>query len=126
MKTNQKTEKEKLDAQLKAILEMQPPKRWRAMADFARAINPLVRTEQDAQIEVVKGLRLEQTNKFGAGKSGLRHGVSIPQLTWMAIVSVDPELQDTDLVTTNRATQTNRLVRQLARVFPEYKVYEVI
>ena len=59
---------------------------------------------------------------------GLKFGVSVPRMTWQAIVGVDEMLDgksrlfDTAKKESKDRSATNGLVQDLREVFPEYRV----
>lgn len=103
------------------------PKRWRLAHDFARRNNPSVRYEQDLFKQDIKKTREEQNGLWSGSKiSGLRMGVSMPETTVAAIRAFDPEFLMEKKSRQDRSESSNKTVRTLAKMFPEYRVYREI
>lgn len=120
--------KQRLLDDIKDIQETPTPLKWRKAHDFARKVNPEVRQEQDQYRKELNQLRKEQRNKFAsAEKSGLRFGLSIPVTTVTAIRAFDPDfLNEKKNKNTGHGSETNTTVRQLMKLFPEYRIPEVV
>lgn len=114
-------------AHLKAIatnLDLPYYERWRAMADLAAAVNPLIKREQDQYKKEMAEFRANREPIDPDKVGGLKFRVSVPNMTWLVIASTDPGLVFTGK--TNDVLQsrkTNKLVRKLDRAFPEYRAY---
>lgn len=103
--------------------------RWKKAHKLLRLQNKKARREQDQTAEDAKYFR---DNKFikktKSGELGLRWGVSIPPLTWSALVAADTiatgssELVSTDKESFKTKDATNQIVKDLAKAFPQYKV----
>lgn len=126
------TKKEKL-AEIERIAKLKGAKRWRAVADFTIKTNAKVRKQHEAQLREIERLRDTRLNDNGssATNKGFRFGVSVPTGVYKAIVGFDLQVDGDCLLRNPRKTHedptgTNAIVRQLARTFPEYKVYKNI
>lgn len=109
--------------QLGAVLaEPDATKRWRLIADFAREANPHVKKEQDIQSKACKEIREAKLYRSSRKKGQIRFTVSIPPLTYEAMVAVDPELIHLNKEDYYSPSATNKQAKDLARVFPEYRV----
>ena len=107
---------------LDAILnEPDNTKRWRMVADLAREMNPKVKKEQDYQIKAMADVRKNKLYRRTRRKGQLKLAVSIPPLTFQAMVGVDPTLMHLDKEDFLTPDATNHQARELARVFPEYR-----
>lgn len=120
---------EYLDAMGKIISEKDHKLRWRMIADISAELNPKVRNEQRKQIKAMAEVR--ETDLYNSTKaplkSGLKFVVSMPPLTYKAICDIDEVLEGKSILRFTNKTKyltrnaTNKLARELAEVFPEYK-----
>ena len=109
--------------QLGAVLaEPDATKRWRMIADFSREHNPHVKKEQDIQAKACKEIREAKLYRTRRKKGQLKFSVSIPPLTYEAMVAVDPELIHLNKEDYYSPEATNKQAKDLARVFPESRV----
>lgn len=119
------TEKQQLYLERsQAILdETDPTVRWRMVHDLLREVNNKAKREQDKQAKAMAKVREEKiyNNKLAPGGAGLKFAVSIPNITWQALVAVDGRLKNPEKNKGLTKNATNELARELARVFPEYK-----
>lgn len=104
-------------------------KRWRKIHDLLGKTNPKALKEQKAQERALKKVRESKVyEKKEKGAMGLKFGVSVPRMTWQAIVGVDEMLDgksrlfDTAKKESKDRSATNGLVQDLREVFPEYRV----
>jgi hypothetical protein len=115
-----------------AILrEKNAVKRWRMVHDLLRLQNKKARKEQNQQAKAMADIRknkLYNTRKARHGR--LVFGVSIPNVTWQALVEADiiatgtSVLKYPDKEHYKDKKATNKIVRDLAKAFPEYKASE--
>lgn len=106
-------------------------KRWRLVHDLLRATNKKARKEQTQQAKAMAEIRRQKIyNNRKARRGNLRFGVSIPNMTWQALVETDilvtgeSVLRDPKKDEYQDKKATNKIVRDLAKVFPEYKASE--
>lgn len=109
--------------------EKDATKRWRLVHDLLREQNKAARKEQNQQAKAMADIRRQKVyNRRKARRGQLRFGVSIPQLTWQALVETDfmvdgdSVLKNSDKEEQTDIKATNKIVRDLAEAFPEYKV----
>jgi hypothetical protein len=103
-------------------------KRWRMIHDLLRIQNKKARKEQDKQAKAMADVRrLKIYNTRKARKGQLRFGVSIPNITWQALVESDILVKGSSVLKDPKKDEhltknaTNRIVQDLATAFPEYK-----
>ena len=104
-------------------------KRWKLVNELLRKQNKKARKEQD---EVIKDAKYFRDNKLirkdKTKVMGLRWGVAIPPTTWTALVQADilvmgkSELQHPDKEATLDLKGSNKIVKDLEKAFPQYKV----
>ena len=116
-------------ARLKQIAHIQGmndnTKRWRAILDFALRVNPNIRAEHKLHLKAIREDREAQANQFGAAKkSGMRYALSMPETIWHLLNMFDPYIKEA--TSEKSAAKQNKVVRELAKAFPEYKIYKVI
>lgn len=117
------------NALAQAILdEKDTVKRWRMVHDLLRLQNKKARKEQDKQAKAMADVRKHKIyNRRKARKGQLRFGVSIPNMTWNALVDTDILVTGTSVLRDPKKDEftdkkaTNQIVRDLAKAFPEYK-----
>lgn len=126
------TKKQKLE-EIDRIMKLKGAKRWRAVADFTIRANAKVRKQHEAQLREIERLRETRLNDNGSSamSRNFRFGVSIPTGVYNAIVGWDEKLDGESILKNpkkdhSKAMDTNKIVRRLARTFPEYKVYKNI
>lgn len=126
------TKKEKL-AEIDHILKLKGAKRWRAVADLTIKTNARVRRQHEAQLREIERLRATRLNDNGSSSvnRNFRFGVSIPEGVWNAIVGFDLQVDGTSKLRDSNKNHdkpmaTNKIVRDLAKTFPEYRVYKNI
>jgi len=115
-----------------AILEQKDPvKRWRMVHDLLALQNKKARKEQKQQAKAMADIRKAKLyNTRKARKGQLRFGVSIPNITWQALVETDILVDGTSVLKDPKKDEyqdkkaTNKIVRDLAQAFPEYKASE--
>lgn len=109
--------------------EMDRVLRWKKIHDLLRKNNKKARKEQDKTAKEAAEWRSEGVIK--AEKSevmGLRFGVSLPPMTYAAIVQADrvieghSELANPDKEGHQDIKGSNQIVRDLEKAFPQYKV----
>lgn len=126
----QKYSKEEHDRIIAIFKEKDDVKRWRLIHDLLRDTNPRARREQKKQAKELKKIRDSQlyNNKKSANKTGLVFSVSIPNVTWQALVEMDTHVKGkSELVFTDKGqykskNATNEIAKKLSRAFPEYRV----
>lgn len=126
MKTkHSKAANKKADA---VITELNHIERWRLVHDLLGKQNKLARKEQKAHAKAMADVRKEKIyNKRKAKKGQLRFGVSIPNMTYQAIVDADMLIFGESMLFDPKKDEhstpnaTNKIVRDLAKAFPEYK-----
>lgn len=117
------------NALAQAILEQQDDvKRWRMVHDLLRIQNKKARKEQNQQSKAMADVRKHKLyNTRKARKGQLRFGVSIPNITWQALVETDILVKGTSVLKDPKKDEykdkkaTNKIVQDLAKAFPEYK-----
>lgn len=104
-------------------------KHWKAVHDLLRYQNKTARKEQDATARDCKIVREEAVvKKSKTAKLGMRWGVSMPQMTWNALVDADTlAFGRSDLREYNKEADadikgSNQIVRDLEIAFPQYRV----
>ena len=103
--------------------------RWKKIHKLMRKQNKKARKEQDETAKDCKSVREEGIFlKTKSKKLGLRFGVSLPPMTYNAIVQTDRHIFGScDLSETNKEEYlsrdaTNAIVKDLEKAFPQYKV----
>lgn len=126
------TKKEKL-AEIDRILKLKGAKRWRAVADLTLATNARVRKQHEKLLKEVEELRATRYNDNGSSPNSrnFRLGASIPEGVWKALVGFDMLADGTSKLYDSKKDHndpmaTNKIVRDLAKAFPEYRVYKNI
>lgn len=112
-----------------AMRELDTVKRWKKIHALLRKTNKKARIEQDEVARDCKFFREEGlVKKTKSEKMGLRWGVSIPPMTWNAIIHSDlvinghSDLQHPDKEGGLDLNSSNEIVKQLEKAFPQYKV----
>lgn len=109
--------------------EMDRVLRWKKIHSLLRKQNKKARREQDTTAKDCAYFRehgLVKTEK--SEKLGLRWGVSLPPMTYAAIVQADRIIDGhSDLANPNKEDSidlkgSNQIVRDLEKAFPQYKV----
>lgn len=102
---------------------------WKAVHDLLRHQNKKARKEQDKVAKECASVRADKIySKTKSKELGLRFGVSMPPMTWNALVEADrvafgrSDLHNTDKEEYQTKNATNSIVKDLERVFPQYKV----
>lgn len=103
---------------------------WRAVHDLLRHLNKKARKEQDATAKDCKAFRDAKVIKKDKSKiMGLRWGVSLPPMTYNALIEADiiafgkSDLKDYDKEADDAGiTGSNGIVRDLEKALPMYKV----
>lgn len=112
-----------------AMRELDRVIRWKKIHDLLRKNNKKARKEQDKTADDCKFAR--DNGWFKKEKSehmGLRFGVSLPPITYRALVQADrlidghSDLADPDKESHSDLKATNQIVKDLAKAFPQYKV----
>lgn len=103
--------------------------RWKKVHDLLRKNNKKARKEQDQIAKECAEFRKEGlVRKDKTELMGLRWGVSIPPMTWAMLIEADrliygkSELQHPDKESYNDIKGSNKLVKDLEKAFPQYKV----
>lgn len=120
------------NALAQAILEEKDTvKRWRMVHDLLRLQNKKARKEQNQQAKAMADVRKHKLyNTRKARKGQIRFGVSIPNITWQALVETDILVTGTSVLKDPKKDEyqdkkaTNKIVQDLAKAFPEYKASE--
>ena len=122
-------EKKLVDAVVNAAESGDRARRWKAVYDLLRFTNKKARKEQD---EVAADCALMRSKgifkKTKSKKMGLRFGVSIPPMTWNALVEADrlaygrSDLFNTDKEDYKTKDGSNVIVKDLEKAFPQYRV----
>lgn len=109
--------------------ELDRVKRWKKIHDLLRKQNKKARKEQDTVAKDCAYFREHGlVKKDKTEKLGLRWGVSLPPMTYNAIVQADRLIDGhSDLANPNKEDYqdikgSNEIVRDLERAFPQYKV----
>lgn len=104
-------------------------KRWKLVHELLRKQNKKARKEQDVTAKDAKYFRDEKLIRKDKTKiMGLRWGVALPPTTYTALVQADvlvhghSDLQHPDKEETLDLKGTNKIVRDLEKAFPQYKV----
>lgn len=125
-----KTDK-KTDALLEKVIEAGDDRvaRWQAIHELIRQKNKKAKREQDAVAKQCEWYREERIYKKTKSKiMGLKAGVQMPPMTWSALIEVDTaifgksDLRNTDKEAHKTPQGSNKIVRDLAKAFPQYKV----
>lgn len=102
---------------------------WKAVHKLLRVQNKKARLEQDKIARECASVRKDKIFKKTASKTmGLRFGVSMPPMTWNALVEADrlaygrSDLYNTDKEEYSDKKATNQVVKDLEKAFPQYKV----
>lgn len=117
------------DEVIKAANSFDRVAHWKAVHKLLRHQNKKARQEQDKIAKECKEVRQEKIfKKTPSSKMGLRFGVSMPPLTWNALVEADrlaygrSDLYNTDKEDYSDKKATNQVVKDLEKAFPQYKV----
>ena len=104
-------------------------KRWKLVHDLLRKQNKKARKEQDTVIKDAKYFRDNKLiRKDKTEVMGLRWGVALPPTTYAALIQADllvfgkSELQHPDKEATIDLKGSNKIVKDLEKAFPQYKV----
>lgn len=127
--TKSKYDKEANDLAEKIINEQDRVKRWKLVHELLRKQNKKARREQDKTAKEAAEVREEGIYKKSKTKvMGLRFGVALPPTTYAALVQSDvlihghSDLQHPDKEASLDLTATNKIVKDLEKAFPQYKV----
>lgn len=128
------TKDSKFDSKLqadadKAMREMDRVLRWKKIHALLRRQNKKARKEQDQTAKDCKYFREHGLiKKEKTEHMGLRWGVSLPPMTYHAIVQADRVIDGhSDLANPNKEETmdlkgSNQIVKDLEKAFPQYKV----
>lgn len=112
-----------------AMRELDRVKRWKKVHDLLRTQNKKARREQDKVAADCASVRAEKIfKKTPSSTMGLRFGVAMPPMTWNALVQTDrliygrSDLAEPKKEESMDLKSTNKIVRDLAKAFPQYKV----
>lgn len=104
-------------------------KRWKLVNELLRKQNKKARKEQDTVIKDAKYFRNQKLiKKTKTEVMGLRWGVALPPTTYAALVQADilvmgkSDLQHPDKEESLDLKSTNKIVKDLEKAFPQYKV----
>lgn len=104
-------------------------KRWKLVHELLRKQNKKARQEQDKTAKDAKYFRDNKlVSKEKTKTMGLRWGVALPPTTYTALVQADvlvyghSDLQHPDKEATLDLKGSNKIVKDLAKAFPQYKV----
>lgn len=104
-------------------------KRWKLVHDLLRKQNKKARKEQDITAKDAKYFRDNKLiRKDKTEIMGLRWGVALPPATYTALVQADvlvlgkSDLQHPDKEATLDLRGSNKIVKDLEKAFPQYKV----
>lgn len=104
-------------------------KRWKLVHDLLRKQNKKARQEQDKTAKDAKYFRDNKLVRKDKTKTmGLRWGVALPPTTYTALVQADvlvfgkSDLQHPDKEATLDLKGSNKIVKDLEKAFPQYKV----
>lgn len=104
-------------------------KRWKLVHDLLRKQNKKARQEQDKTAKDAKYFRDNKLVRKDKTKTmGLRWGVALPPTTYTALVQADvlvfgkSDLQHPDKEATLDLRGSNKIVKDLEKAFPQYKV----
>lgn len=116
-------DKKELLKEISRIQKMSKPKMWRAAKDFAIENNPALQEEEDLLMEEIKEIKENLINPQAISEGGtMRWGLRIPDSIVSAIRAFDPEFLIVEKNTKGKPNATNKYVRQLMKVFPEYRI----
>lgn len=121
--TEFKREREKA---MKNITATSRTERWRAAVKWLLKHNKEANIEHRQVIAWIAEIKAEQTNKFAASEKGyFRYGMKIPGMVLDTLYLVDPALSND---TSNKVTpaEQKRVLAELMRAFPEYRVAQVV
>lgn len=104
-------------------------KRWSLIHDLVREVNPKAKREQDKQAKAMSEVRNAKlyNNKKNLGAAGLKFSVSIPNVTYQALVELDQavtgksKLREPEKNRFKSRSATNVISRNLSKALPEYK-----
>ena len=103
--------------------------RWKMVHALLRQNNKKARREQDKVAKEAASVRADKIfSKHKSKKMGLRFGVALPPTTFNALVQADllitghSDLQHPDKEESMDLKSTNKIVKDLAAAFPQYKV----
>ena len=103
--------------------------RWKKIHELLRKNNKKARKEQDKVAKECAEVRSEKIYRKTKTKTmGLRFGVAMPPMTWNALIAADriilghSELANPDKEATTELTGSNKIVKDLERAFPQYRV----
>lgn len=112
-----------------AMRELDRVKRWKKVHDLLRKNNKKARKEQDQIAKECAEFRDEGlVRKDKTETLGLRWGVSLPPITYRAIVAADrmvdgrSDLAEPDKEDAMELSATNKIVKDLEKAFPQYRV----
>lgn len=112
-----------------ALREMDTVKRWKKVHDLLRKQNKKARKEQDKTAKECAEVRAEKIfKKANSEHMGLRFGVAVPPMTWDTLIAADmvatgeSVLASPDKEEHQDLKGTNKIVKDLGRAFPQYKV----
>ena len=104
-------------------------KRWKLVHDLLRKQNKKARQEQNKTAKDAKYFRDNKLVRKDKTKTmGLRWGVALPPTTYTALVQADvlvfgkSDLQHPDKEATLDLKGSNKIVKDLEKAFPQYKV----
>lgn len=104
-------------------------KRWKLVHELLRKQNRAARLEQNKTAKDAKYFRDNKlVSKEKTKTMGLRWGVALPPTTYTALVQADvlvygkSDLQHPDKEATLDLKGSNKIVKDLAKAFPQYKV----
>ena len=104
-------------------------KRWKLVHDLLRAQNKKACREQDKTAKEAASVRSDKMfSKHKSKTMGMRFGVALPPTTYNALVQADvlvygkSDLKNPDKEDSLDLKSTNKIVKDLERAFPQYKV----
>lgn len=117
------------DEVIKAAESGDRVRHWKAVYALLRHQNKKARAEQDKIAEECASVRKDKIFKKTKSKTmGLRFGVSMPPMTWNALVEADriafgrSDLFNTDKEEYQTKDGSNVIVKDLERAFPQFRV----
>lgn len=100
--------------------------RWRTAVKWLLSHNKQAKIESDQTIAWINDIRSDQSNKFASTEKGyFRYGMKIPSMVLDTLYLVDPNLSY-DLGNDSTAAKQRRVLHELMKTFPEYRIAKVV
>lgn len=118
-----KKTREELLKEIERIQTLKGAKLWRAAHDFALQANPKLAREQKKLLREVDALREEQDDDYARSAGGhFRFGLHMSKAMIDAIRKFDPTFLTADKHKNKNPKDSNKLVKEVMKTFPEYKI----